>query len=67
MLNFYIVYEINLWPLNLDSNFALLNSLFADVKLTKNADPDQYSYSGYGIGFDMEIFYCEIRVGLVKM
>ena len=40
MLNFYIVYEINLWPLNLDSNFALLNSLFADVKLTKNADPD---------------------------
>ena len=22
------------------------------VKLTKSADPDKYSYSGYGIGFD---------------
>ena len=22
------------------------------VKLTKNADPDKYSYSGYGIGFN---------------
>ena len=22
------------------------------IKLTKNADPDKYSYSGYGIGFD---------------
>ena len=22
------------------------------MKLTKNADPDKYKYSGYGIGFD---------------
>ena len=26
--------------------------MFGGVKLTKNADPDKYSYSGYGIGFD---------------
>ena len=26
--------------------------LFGSVKLTKNADPDKYKYSGYGIGFD---------------
>ena len=26
--------------------------MFGFVKLTKNADPDKYSYSGYGIGFD---------------
>ena len=28
------------------------NSLFGAVKLTKNAPPDKYSYSGYGTGFD---------------
>ena len=26
--------------------------MFGGVKLTKNADPDKYLYSGYGIGFD---------------
>ena len=26
--------------------------LFGAVKLTKNLDPDKYSYSGYGIVFD---------------
>ena len=26
--------------------------MFGDVKLTKNADPDKYKYSGYGIEFD---------------
>ena len=36
---------------NLGANF-IGNSLFAAVKLTKNADPDRYSYFGYGIGFD---------------
>ena len=41
-----------LWPLNLESKFALLNFLFGAVKLlTKNADPDHHSYSGHGIGF----------------
>ena len=44
LINLYIVYKINLWPLNLDSKRA--------VTLTKNTDSDKYSYSGYGIGFD---------------
>ena len=26
--------------------------MFRAVKLTKNADPNKYSYSRYGIGFD---------------
>ena len=26
--------------------------MFGNVKITKNADTDKYSYSGYGIGFD---------------
>ena len=30
----------------------LENCLFGTVSLTKNADIDQYKYSGYGIGFD---------------
>ena len=35
-----MVYEINLSPNDLDSTFALLNSLFGTIKLSKNADPD---------------------------
>ena len=49
----YIVYEINLCQNDLDSKFTLSNSLFSSVKLTKNPDPDQYSYSGYGIRFNV--------------
>ena len=33
--------------------FYCKNSLFGTVKLTKNANPDKYSYSGYGISFDI--------------
>ena len=31
--------------------------LFGAVKLAKNVDPDKYSYSGYGIGFDSSSFF----------
>ena len=31
---------------------ALENCLFGAVSLTKNADIDNYKYSGYGTGFD---------------
>ena len=31
--------------------------MFGRIKVTKNADPDKYSYSGYGIGFDIHGFY----------
>ena len=36
MVNLYIVYEINLWPYNIGTDFTLGNSLFEAVKLTKN-------------------------------
>ena len=29
------------------------NCLFGSVKLTKNAEPDKYVYTGYSIGFDL--------------
>ena len=34
-----------------DIGFALRDSLFKIIKLTKNADPDKFSYSVYGISF----------------
>ena len=36
---------------SLNTDFTLKNCLFGSVKLTRNADPDKYKYSGYGIGF----------------
>ena len=38
--------------INANTHFTLDNCLFRSVKLAKNADPDKYKYSGYGIGFD---------------
>ena len=32
--------------------FCIRYLLIGSVKLTKNADPDKYKYSGYGIGFN---------------
>ena len=37
---------------NISSYPTLENCLFGAVSLTKNADIDQYKYSGYGTGFD---------------
>ena len=51
MVNLYIVYEISK-NYNISSYPTSENCLFGAVSLTKNADIDQYKYSGYGIGFD---------------
>ena len=53
VVSLFIVYELdNTWPRDLNTDFTLKNCLFGSLKLTKNADSDKYSYSGYGIGFD---------------
>ena len=49
--NFFIVYELDTWSRDLNSDFTLKDCLFGGVKLAKNTDPDKYVYSGYGIGF----------------
>ena len=54
-LNFFIVYELDSWPRDLDSDFSFKNVIFGGVKLSKNANPDKYLYSGYCIGFDTRI------------
>ena len=45
------------FELDLDTEFTLKDCLFGDVKITKSADPDKYSYSGQGIGFDSRSYF----------
>ena len=45
------------WPQDLNTDVTLGVCLFGGVKLSKYADPDKYSYSGYSIGFDTQIEY----------
>ena len=51
VVNIYIVYELGASSSHFDDP-TLKNCLFGAVALTKNADIDNYKYSGYGIGFD---------------
>ena len=39
-----MIYEISLWPHDLESKFTLSNSVLGAVKLAKNADLDNNSY-----------------------
>ena len=52
VINLFVVYELDIWSKDLCPDFTLKNCLFESVKLTKNSDPDKYSYSGYNMGFD---------------
>ena len=46
-----IIYELDTWSRNLNSDFTLKDCLFGSVKLAKNADLDKYVYTSYDIGF----------------
>ena len=46
------IYTEILWPFTVGQDFTLGNSLFGAFKVAKNANPDEYKYSGYGTGFD---------------
>ena len=51
--NLYISYRLGRQLRSSNTDFTLSNyCLFGYVKLTKNADLDKYTYTGYGIGFD---------------
>ena len=51
-VNLFIVYELDTWSRDLNTDFTLGDYLFGAVMLTKNADPDKYGCVGYGIGFE---------------
>ena len=57
VVNLFIIYELNKWSQDLNAEFTLKDCLFGAVKITKNGDPDKYSYSGYGSGFDSCSFF----------
>ena len=48
----FISYTTDPWSRDFNTYFPLNNCLFGSVKLAKNAEPDKYVYSVYGIGFD---------------
>ena len=48
-INVFIVYNLDTWSRNLNSDFTLKDCLFGDVKL---AMTQVNIYSGHGIGFD---------------
>ena len=41
IVNLFIVYELDSWASDLNTNFTLSGCLFGGVKLTKTADPDK--------------------------
>ena len=51
-MNLFIVYELDRCSQDLNAKLTLKDCLFGNVKITKDADPNKYSYSGYGIGLD---------------
>ena len=53
VVNLFIFYELDRRSQDLNTDFTLKDCLFGAVKLTENADPDKYKYSGFGIGFDL--------------
>ena len=52
VVDLYIVYELDSRSQDLNPKLSLRDCLFGNIKITKNADLNKYSYSGYGIGFD---------------
>ena len=52
VVNLYISYKLDTCSKDLNKDFRLGNCLFGAAKLTENAGPYKYKYSGYGIGFD---------------
>ena len=45
VINFFIVCELKIWSRDLHTHVIVKGCLFGAVKLTKNDDPNKYSYS----------------------
>ena len=57
VVNIFIVYDFDTWPRDINTDFTFKNCFFGSVKLTKNAEPNNYKYSSQGIGCDSRSFY----------
>ena len=55
-VNIYVVQEISK-IVDINDYPTFENCLLGSVKLTKNADINNYKYSGYGVGFDRKGSY----------
>ena len=66
VVNLFIVYELDRWSQDLNAEFTLKDCLFGNVRITKNADPNKYSYSGCEIEFDSRTVI-SLSNDLVKM
>ena len=62
----YNVFETKSWPFYFEYGFALRSSLFANIKLTKNPDPDKYFSSSYVISLDIHGTFSLTHGGLDK-
>ena len=51
-VHFYIVFDLDIWPRNLNNNFKFKNCLFGVTSIAKNSDKGKYVYKGYRIIFD---------------
>ena len=66
-VNLFIVYELYRLLQNLNDDFTLKDCLFRAVKLTRNADPDKYSYSDMVLDLILvHVFHVQVLNG-VKM
>ena len=52
LINLFIAYELDRWSQDVNAKSSPKDCLFGAVKLTKNVDPNKYSYCRYGIEFD---------------
>ena len=52
MENLFVVYELDIWSRNLNTDFTLKNCLSGSVNLAKDPNSDKYPYWGYENAFD---------------
>ena len=55
VVNVFIVCDLDTWSRHFNKKLSLIDCLFGDFKLTKNADPDKYGYLSCGIEVDASL------------
>ena len=55
VVNVFIVCDLDTWSGDFNKKLSLIDCLFGDFKLTRNADPDKYGYLSCGIEVDASL------------